>query len=147
MAFKDWLQPRVLISGGIGLLLAFLISWLSGPQAAAYVQCRPTKEILWIKLNSSSEVFSVPVCKGQKVGWTGDNNYTVKFDANNIGCTSLTKFSVKDACPAGPAPLSKYCSQTDTIKQPGSWFSSVYGQCDYAVDDGITDPRVIVIGK
>lgn len=142
MDFKEWLKPKVLIGGGSGLLLAFLISWSSLAKTVATVPCR-TSGTVWIDLNSTSENFSVPVCAGQVVGWRGAKQFTVKF--HDTSCVSQVNYTLNQPCPALPASLK--CSSTTTIKQPGSTISSELGSCDYDVGGGTKDPRVIVIGK
>ena len=142
MDFKEWLKPRVLISGGSGLLLAFLIGWLSIAKTVASVPCRPSG-ILWIDLNSISEIFSVPVCAGQVVGWRGTKQFTVKFQ--DTSCVNQVNYTLNQSCPGPPTSLK--CSATTAIKQPGSTVSSELGSCDYDVGGGTKDPRVIVIGK
>jgi len=142
MGFKEWLKPRVLISAGAGLLLAFVISGLSVTKIVA-TTCRTSKEPIWIDLTNTSDNFSTPVCKGQKVGWRSTEQFTVTFDNNNK-CVDPRMYTVDQTCP-GPAttPPTK-CSDTTHVKQPSALG---IGWCDYKVGGGLTDPRVIIIGN
>ena len=56
-------------------------------------------------------------------------------------CVDQLKYPLNQSCGGSQ------CSQATQIKQPGSLFSTEYGKCDYDVGDGLTDPRVIIIGK
>jgi len=105
--------------------------------------CRTSKEPIWIDLTNTSDNFSTPVCKGQKVGWRSTEQFTVTFDNNNK-CVDPRMYTVDQTCP-GPAttPPTK-CSDTTHVKQPSALG---IGWCDYKVGGGLTDPRVIIIGN
>jgi len=142
MDFKEWLKPRVLISGGAGLLLAFLISWFLLNKSVATTPCQPTSGPLWIDLSSTSGSFSTVVCAKQVIGWMDNKQATVTFKNNS--CLNQLTYTVNQDCPGLPGYK---CSQTTHIKQPGSIFSTAIGWCDYDLGGGLKDPRVIVIGK
>ena len=90
MDLKEWLKPRVLISGGVGLLLAFVTNWLLLTTSLASVPCRVTGGTLWIDLHDTSETFFTPVCVGQVVGWRSAKQFTVKF--KDTHCVDQLKY-------------------------------------------------------
>jgi hypothetical protein len=138
MDFKEWFEPRVLISGVVGLALASLIGWLSLAKSLESVPCQPSSGTLWIDLSSSPASFSTVVCAKQFIAWKDNKQVTVKFPDKK--CVDPKNYPL-NPCAGG------YCSQPTQVKQPGSTFSPQYGTCDYKVVDGLTDPRVIIIGK
>jgi hypothetical protein len=144
MDFKEWLKPRVLISGGAGLALAFLISWLLLTKSLVSVPCQPSGSMLLISLSSTSGSFSTVACAGQVVRWTSAEQLTVKFHPNKI-CTDKPKYPLNQTCVDNSTtpPTTLNCSQPVTVKQP----SSIIGWCDYDVVGGLQDPRVIIIGQ
>jgi hypothetical protein len=143
MSLKDWSQPRVLISGGAGLVLAFLASWLLVTASLASFPCQSPSSPVWIDLKNTTSSFSTAVCVGQTIGWTGAKQFTVTF--HDTSCVSPASYIVDQPCPGAPAGVK--CSVTTVVKQPGSFISPDLGWCDYDVGGGLKDPRVIIIGK
>jgi hypothetical protein len=143
MDLKEWLKPRVLISGGVGLALAFLIGWLSLKKSLASIPCQPSSGTLLINLSSTPGSFYTVACAGQVVRWTSTEQLTVKFHSGKI-CTDQPQYPLNQTCIDNTTPPTTLnCSQPVTVKQP----SSIIGWCDYDVVGGLKDPRIIIIGK
>ena len=145
MNFKGWLRPRVLITGGIGLvLLTFAVNGLLLTKAVVATTCRKAKHTIWIDLDNTTDSFSTPVCAGQEIGWRGNKTFTVTFDQNNKCVNPLTYTLDPTNVPCPPTGPHTKCSKTTQVMQ-----TSVLGigLCDYVVGGGLTDPRVIIIGK
>ncbi len=142
MDFKGWFKPRVLVSGVIGLLLAFAFSCVSGEKDLA-TTCRPSKETIWIDLKNTTDSFVTPVCKDQEFGWRGAKQFTVTFDKSN-GCVNPFTYTLDQSCPGPSTTPPTKCSITTHATQPSL---SGISLCSYTVGGGLKDPRVIVIGK
>jgi hypothetical protein len=145
MNFREWLKPRVLISGVVGLaLLAFAVNGLLLTKAVVATTCRKSKDTIWIDLDNTSDSFSTPVCVGQDIGWRGAKTFTVTFDKNNKCVAPATYTLDQKNCPGPSTDPPTKCSPKTIVKQPGGLG---IGWCDYVVGGGLTDPRVIIIGK
>jgi len=140
MNVKDWFKPKILITGGIVLVLVVII-WSPLANLVAERFCPSSTDTLWIDITSLSGS-NTCVPKNQVVGWRSTKQYTIQFDANSK-CFNATDYIVNQAC--SPAIAGYKCSRpTSPAQQPNS---NGFTVCHYKLGGGLVDPRIIVIGK
>lgn len=139
MNFKEWLRPKVLVTGGIVLLLIVII-WSPLANLVAKGLCPSSNGTLWIKITSLSGS-NTCVAKGQVIGWMSKMQYTIQFD--NVKCVNPASYVVNLPCPPG-YPGYKCSPPTPPVQQPNA---IGVGSCHYQLGGGTKDPRIIIIGK